>query len=117
MAATSTSTFVLNDRTYRLFKNVVMYALPGLGTLYFTLASIWGLPYGEQVIGTLAAIATFLSIIIKFSENGYNSTAYDGELIEHGDEDGVVTGYTLAIDSPVSSMIEKDVIKFKNNTK
>lgn len=28
-----------------------MYFLPALGTLYFALAGIWGLPYGEQLVG------------------------------------------------------------------
>ena len=40
-----------------------MYFLPALGTLYFALAGIWGLPYGEQLVGTITAIDTFLGVI------------------------------------------------------
>jgi hypothetical protein len=42
-----------------------------LGTLYFALASIWGLPYGEQIVGTITAVDAFLGAILKISSDNY----------------------------------------------
>lgn len=50
----------MNNKTYDILKWVAMYLLPAAGTLYFALAGIWGLPYGEEVVGTITAIDTFL---------------------------------------------------------
>ena len=48
-----------------------MYFLPALGTLYFALAGIWGLPYGEQLVGTITAIDTFLGVILGITPAQY----------------------------------------------
>lgn len=63
----------LNDKTYDILKWVAQYLLPAAGTLYFALASIWGLPFGEQVVGTITAIDTFLGVILGISSASYNS--------------------------------------------
>nr|DAV62604.1 MAG TPA: holin [Caudoviricetes sp.] len=62
---------MLNDKTYSLLKWVALILLPALGTLYFALASIWGLPFGEQIVGTITAIDTFLGAILGISTNNY----------------------------------------------
>ncbi|MBQ2396430.1 MAG: phage holin [Bacteroidales bacterium] len=49
-----------------------MYVLPAIGTLYFALAGIWGFPYGEEVVGTIAAVDTFLGVILGISTAQYN---------------------------------------------
>ena len=62
----------MTDKTYDKLKWVAMYLLPALGTLYFALAGIWGLPYGEQIVGTITAIDTFLGVILGISTAQYN---------------------------------------------
>lgn len=62
----------MNNKVYDILKWIAMYLLPALGTLYFALASIWGLPYGEQVVGTITAIDTFLGVILGISSVKYN---------------------------------------------
>lgn len=57
----------LSNRTYDILKWIAMYLLPAIGTLYFAIASIWNLPYGEQVVGTITAIDTFLGVILGIS--------------------------------------------------
>lgn len=57
----------LSNRTYDILKWIAMYLLPALGTLYFAVASIWSLPYGEQVVGTITAIDTFLGVLLGIS--------------------------------------------------
>ena len=53
-----------------------MYFLPALGTLYFALAGIWGLPYGEQLVRTITAIDTFLGVILGISKSKYNKCSH-----------------------------------------
>lgn len=62
----------MGNKTYDILKFIAQIFLPALGTLYFALASIWGLPYGEQIVGTITAIDTFLGAVLKISTNQYN---------------------------------------------
>ena len=62
---------ILSDKTYSLLKWVALILLPALGTLYFALAGIWGLPFGEQIVGTITAVDTFLGAILGISTNNY----------------------------------------------
>ena len=64
----------MSNKVYNILKWIAMYLLPALGTLYFALASIWGLPYGEQVVGTITAVDTFLGVILGISTAKYNKT-------------------------------------------
>lgn len=68
---------IMSDKTYSVFKWIAMYLLPAMGTLYFALAGIWGLPYGEQVVGSITAVDTFLGVILGISTNYYNKSQND----------------------------------------
>ena len=63
----------MSNDTYDLLKWIAMYLLPALGTLYFALANTWGLPYAEQVVGSITALDTFIGVILGISTNGYNA--------------------------------------------
>lgn len=65
---------MLNDKTYNVLKWIAMILLPALGTLYFTLAGIWGLPYGEEVVGTITALDTCLGVLLGVSTAKYNKS-------------------------------------------
>ena len=62
----------MSNKVYDALKWIAMYLLPALGTLYFALAGIWGLPYGEQIVGTITAVDTFLGVILGISTVQYN---------------------------------------------
>ena len=62
----------MSNKVYDTLKWIAMYLLPALGTLYFALAGIWGLPYGEQIVGTITAVDTFLGVILGISTAQYN---------------------------------------------
>ncbi|MCC8097872.1 MAG: phage holin [Eubacterium sp.] len=62
----------ISNETYDILKWIAQYLLPALGTLYFAVASIWGLPYGEQIVGTITAVDTFLGVILGISSAAYN---------------------------------------------
>jgi len=64
----------MTNKTYDILKYIAQIVLPAAGTLYFALAGIWGLPYGEQIIGTIAAVDTFLGVVLGISTMQYNKT-------------------------------------------
>ena len=61
----------INNKVYDVLKWIAQYLLPALGTLYFALSTIWGVPYGEQVVGTITAIDAFLGAILGLSSATY----------------------------------------------
>ena len=62
----------MSNKVYDALKWIAMYLLPAFGTLYFALSGIWGLPYGEQIVGTITAVDTFLGVILGISTVQYN---------------------------------------------
>ena len=64
----------LSNKTYDVMKWVAQYLLPAAGTLYFALAGIWGLPYGEQIVGTITAVDTFIGVLLGLSTIQYNKS-------------------------------------------
>ena len=61
----------ISNKVYDVLKWIAQYLLPALGTLYFALSTIWGFPYGEQVVGTITAIDAFLGAILGLSSATY----------------------------------------------
>ena len=62
---------MMSNKTYDVLKWIAQLLLPALGTLYFALAGIWGFPYGEQIVGTITAVDTFLGVILGISTAQY----------------------------------------------
>ena len=62
----------MSNKVYDILKYIAQIVLPAIGTLYFALASIWGLPYGEQIVGTITAIDAFLGALLGISTMKYN---------------------------------------------
>jgi hypothetical protein len=65
----------MTNKMYDILKWIAQYFLPAVGTLYFALAGIWGLPYGEQVVGTITAVDTFLGVLLGISSAQYNKAS------------------------------------------
>ena len=65
---------VLDNKIYDILKWIALIVLPALGTLYFGLAKIWGLPFGEEIVGTITVVDTFLGALLGVSTNNYNKT-------------------------------------------
>lgn len=62
---------VFNNRIYDVLKWITQFMLPGLGTLYFALAKIWKFPYGEEIVGSIAAVTAFLGLLLGISSHNY----------------------------------------------
>ena len=65
----------MTNKVYDILKWIAQYFLPAIGTLYFALAGIWGLPYGEQIVGTITAVDTFLWVLLGISSAQYNKAS------------------------------------------
>jgi hypothetical protein len=68
----------LNNKTYDILKWIAQILLPALGTLYFALSKIWGFPFTTEVVGTIAAVDTFLGAILGISSINYNKGLENG---------------------------------------
>ena len=62
----------MSNKLYDVLKYIAQIILPAIGTLYFALAGIWGFPYGEQIVGTITAVDTFLGVVLGISSYNYN---------------------------------------------
>ncbi len=62
----------MSNKIYDILKYTALIVLPAIGTLYFAVAGIWGLPYGEQIVGTITAVDTFLGALLGLSAYKYN---------------------------------------------
>lgn len=67
----------MSDKLYDWLKALVLKILPELGTAYFAIAKIWGLPYGEEVVSTILAVTAFLGIIVSVAASIYNKKLED----------------------------------------
>lgn len=61
----------MTNKVYDVLKYIAQIILPALATLYFALAQIWGLPCGEQVVGTITAVDAFLGAILGITTAKY----------------------------------------------
>ena len=61
----------LSNSTYDILKWIAQILLPALGTLYFALAKIWGLPYGTEIVGTITCVDAFLGALLGISTMNY----------------------------------------------
>ena len=68
---------IFNEKTYDALKWIAQIFLPALGTLYFTVAQIWGLPFGTEIIGTITAVDTFLGVLLGISKMNYDANEND----------------------------------------
>ena len=62
----------LSNRVYDALKIWAQVVLPAIGTLYAALSGIWGFPYGEEIVGTIVAVDTFLGAFLGISTWQYN---------------------------------------------
>jgi hypothetical protein len=105
---------ILKDNVYEKMKFFSQIVLPAFATLYFALAGLWGWDNPEKVIGTIAAVSTFLGVVLQISTNRYNRSdaPYDGN-IEVVTDGGGVRAYNLVLDGDPEAIAERDSITFK----
>lgn len=89
---------------YDFLKFLALVILPGVGALYFTLGQIWHFPATEEVVGTLAAVDTFLGLVIGKISKDYEAARPKvdimGDLITQQAPNGEVLGMRLVTHQP-----------------
>lgn len=111
------TTFILSDRVYDFAKRSVQVFIPAVSSAYFGLASIWGLPGADKVVGTLAILATFGGVMLHISNKQYEASdaAYDGTAKVSWDQK---TGHTkVALNIDPHDLVDKDTLKLKVRAK
>ena len=99
----------LTNKVYDRLKWIAQYLLPALGTLYFAISSIWHLPYGEQVLGTITALDTFLGAILGLSSANYPG---DGTMVvDRSDPEKDI--YRMEVNGSIDDLGNKETVMFK----
>lgn len=62
----------MSNKLYDVLKWIALVALDAVGLFYSTIATIWGLPYGEQVLETCVALSVFLGALVGVSSAQYS---------------------------------------------
>lgn len=108
---------LLGNKMYDILKYGVEVVLPGLGTLYFTLGTLWGLPYGDQIVGTCAAVALFLGLLVGYSRKSYDNSEskYDGHIEIQETEDA--KQFALSLNSDPNDLDKQKSVIFKVDPK
>jgi hypothetical protein len=97
-----------------MLKFVAQIGLPGVGALYFALSQIWGLPAGEEVVGTITAVDVFLGLFLSASSRQYN-TDKEGPQIGFLDVEEADDGTQMMLNFPGDPMeiVNHDKVTFK----
>ena len=74
----------LSDKAYNILKWVCMVALNAVGVFYKTVATIWSLPFGNEVCATCAAAALCIGTLIGISTAEYYKDKKDETVEEVG---------------------------------
>ena len=69
---------MMNNKIYDFLKWMAQYLLPAAGTLFFAIANIWDISFGEQIVGTITAVDAFLGAILGISSTRYRASLKDG---------------------------------------
>ena len=103
----------MSNKTYDFLKKLVELILPASATFYFTMSTIWGFPNAEQVVASIAALATFLGVCLHISSKRYSDRElnFDGSIVVESDEDKML--YTLELNDMAESLATKDSVLFK----
>ena len=104
---------MITGKPYDVLKSIAQIILPALGTLYFALAGIWGLPSAEEVVGTIVAVDTFLGVLLGISSNQYNKSdaKFDGTVGVTETDDKL--SYVLNLNDDPTLLKDKDEIRLK----
>lgn len=110
---------ILSGRTYEILKWVAAIVLPAIGALYFALSGIWGLPKGEEVVGTIAAINVFVGAIVGVSTKQYYANGkYDGVAnVLNADDPNQKTLFDLELNREPESLVDAKDVTFRINKK
>lgn len=107
---------MLSNSAYNVVKKSATIVLPALSAFYIAIAQIWNFDHVDQVVGTLAALNTFLGVIIQLSKKSYyaSSAPYVGEIkVQNVGEKKV---FSLVVDGDPEELENMNSANFKINS-
>lgn len=72
----------MSNKVYDVLKFIAQIVLPAIATFYVTIASIWGLPLGDEISRTVMAVDTLLGAILMISSHQYEKENDEKKIIE-----------------------------------
>ena len=63
---------MISNKFYDILKWVALVALDAVGIFYKTIATIWSLPLGDEILSTCAALSVLVGALIGISSANYN---------------------------------------------
>lgn len=103
---------MITGKLYDRLKWIAQIFLPAVGTLYFTLAGIWSLGSGEQVVGSIMAVDLFIGVLLGISQVNYNKQVADGVMHVEETADGVKK-FSLELTGDPTNLSDKQEARFK----
>lgn len=67
LAGDTHNNWILPTNLYDILSWIAQIFLPALAALYTVLSGVWGLPYMDQIVGTIVAIDALLGSLLGFS--------------------------------------------------
>jgi len=106
LAESERASQLFTNGLYDKLKFFALIVLPALGTLYWTLDSIWDWGNAIQVVGTITAVDTFLGVVLQLSTNKYyqNGANFDGEVNVTTEDGG--NKVQIAFDAPPEDIVD-----------
>ena len=77
-----------NSKLYDVLKWVALVALDAFGVAYESLAEVWNLPLGDEVMKTCTIVSVLIGTLIGISSYKYNKMPVDTDTTE---EDELLT--------------------------
>ena len=69
----------MSNRAFDILRLIGELILPALATLYTALGAIWGWPYIEAIVGTIAAVTAFIGALVNGLRRVYNKKEENNE--------------------------------------
>lgn len=74
-----------NSKLYDALKWIALVALDALGIAYESLAQVWNLPFGDEVMKTCTIFSVLIGTLIGVSSNKYKNIEVDDDTTEEDD--------------------------------
>ena len=74
-----------NPKLYDALKWIALVALDALGIAYESLAQVWNLPFGDEVMKTCTIFSVLIGTLIGVSSHKYKNIKVDDDTTEEDD--------------------------------
>jgi hypothetical protein len=76
---------ILKNETFDKLKWIAQIGLPALAVFWYAIATIWNLPYAQEIQTTIIAVDTFLGALLGVSSQKYERDVLYGSIPDRED--------------------------------